>query len=100
MWALHDPLAVADAFNCVLPHPSPLNHHQPPPTIINQNQPHTNHLHPAASIPVIGFNAVYMSEHFGAFLAFVVLHAAMGVRFVRSQARGPLDVWCFGWLVV
>lgn len=34
----------------------------------------------AASIPVIGFNAVLMSEHFGAFLAFVVLHGAMLVR--------------------
>lgn len=40
---------------------------------------------PAASIPVVGFNAVYMSEHFGAFLAFVVLHLAMLVRYVRSS---------------
>eukprot|EP00983_Pelagomonas_calceolata_P042799 1138657-Pelagomonas_calceolata.AAC.1 len=39
----------------------------------------------AASIPVIGFNAVLMSEHFGAFLAFVVLHAAMLVRYVRAM---------------
>nr|ADB65765.1 oligosaccharyl transferase [Dunaliella salina] len=39
----------------------------------------------AASIPVIGFNAVLMSEHFGAFLAFVVLHAAMLVRYVHSM---------------
>ena len=32
-------------------------------------------LHPA-SIPVVGFNAILMSEHFGAFFAFGVLHAA------------------------
>ncbi|KAF5838753.1 Oligosaccharyl transferase STT3 subunit-domain-containing protein [Dunaliella salina] len=38
-----------------------------------------------ASIPVIGFNAVLMSEHFGAFLAFVVLHAAMLVRYVHAM---------------
>ena len=34
----------------------------------------------AASIPVVGFNAVLMSEHFGAFLAFAVLHAALAGR--------------------
>ena len=39
---------------------------------------------PAASIPVVGFNAVLMSEHFGAFFAFVVLHLAMLVRFVHT----------------
>lgn len=38
----------------------------------------------AASIPVIGFNAVLMSEHFGAFLAFIVLHAAMLVSYIQS----------------
>jgi len=37
-----------------------------------------------ASVPVVGFNAVLMSEHFGAFFAFVVLHVAMLVRFLRS----------------
>jgi dolichyl-diphosphooligosaccharide--protein glycosyltransferase len=31
----------------------------------------------AASVPVVGFNAVLMSEHFGAFLACAVLHAAL-----------------------
>ena len=39
----------------------------------------------AASIPVIGFNAVLMSEHFGAFLAWGVLHAAVLVRYVRGK---------------
>ena len=34
----------------------------------------------AASIPVVGFNAVLMSEHFGSFLAFAVLHAALAGR--------------------
>ena len=37
----------------------------------------------AASIPVVGFNAVLMSEHFGAFLAFAVLHAALAGRAAR-----------------
>lgn len=34
----------------------------------------------AASIPVVGFNAVLMSEHFGSFLAFAALHAALAGR--------------------
>lgn len=38
----------------------------------------------AASVPVVGFNAVLMSEHFGAFLATLVLHAALLLRFVRA----------------
>ena len=37
----------------------------------------------AASIPVVGFNAVLMSEHFGSFLAFGVLHAAMGLQYIK-----------------
>jgi asparagine N-glycosylation enzyme membrane subunit Stt3 len=37
----------------------------------------------AASIPVIGFNAVTTSEHFGAFLAFAVLHGAIAVSYIR-----------------
>lgn len=37
----------------------------------------------AASIPVVGFNAVLMSEHFGSFLAFGVLHAAMGMQYIK-----------------
>ena len=37
----------------------------------------------AASIPVIGFNAVLTSEHFGSFLAFGVLHVALAVQFIR-----------------
>ena len=37
-----------------------------------------------ASIPVVGFNAVLMSEHFGAFFAVIVLHAALRVRWIRA----------------
>ena len=40
----------------------------------------------AASIPVVGFNAVLMSEHFGSFLAFGVLHAAMGMQYIKVTA--------------
>ncbi|KXZ54149.1 hypothetical protein GPECTOR_5g248 [Gonium pectorale] len=39
----------------------------------------------SCSIPVVGFNAVLMSEHFGAFLAFVVLHLALLVSYVRRM---------------
>ncbi|KAG2453082.1 hypothetical protein HYH02_002414 [Chlamydomonas schloesseri] len=39
----------------------------------------------SASIPVVGFNAVLMSEHFGAFFAFVVLHVALLVGYVRRM---------------
>lgn len=38
----------------------------------------------AASIPVVGFNAVLMSEHFGAFLATAVIHVALLVRWIRA----------------
>ena len=38
----------------------------------------------AASIPVVGFNAVLMSEHFGAFVAFAALHAALAARAARA----------------
>ncbi|KAK9865090.1 hypothetical protein WJX84_009375 [Apatococcus fuscideae] len=38
----------------------------------------------AAMIPVVGFNAVLMSEHFGAFLAFGVLHGALFIQYVKS----------------
>lgn len=37
------------------------------------------------SIPVVGFNAVLASEHFGAFFAFVVLHVAMFAKYLRSM---------------
>lgn len=40
----------------------------------------------AASIPVVGFNAVYMSEHFGAFLTCAVLHAVFFVS-ERGECR-------------
>lgn len=38
----------------------------------------------AASIPVVGFNAILMSEHFASFFVFIVLHAALFVQFMRS----------------
>lgn len=37
----------------------------------------------AASIPVVGFNAILMSEHFGSFLVFGVLHAALMIKYVK-----------------
>ncbi|CAD7701817.1 unnamed protein product [Ostreobium quekettii] len=39
----------------------------------------------AASIPVVGFNAILMSEHFGAFLAFGVLHAALLISWIHKM---------------
>ena len=49
----------------------------------------------AASIPVVGFNAVLMSEHFGSFLAFGVLHAAMGMQYIKVGAvHLPLHRCC------
>lgn len=39
----------------------------------------------ACSIPVVGFNAVLMSEHFGAFLAFGVLHLALAIQYVKRM---------------
>ncbi len=36
-------------------------------------------------IPVVGFNAVLMSEHFGAFFAFGVLHGALFIRYVKVR---------------
>jgi dolichyl-diphosphooligosaccharide--protein glycosyltransferase len=38
----------------------------------------------AANIPVIGFNAVLMSEHFAGFGVFGVLHAALAIQWVRA----------------
>ncbi|WIA39883.1 hypothetical protein OEZ86_013325 [Tetradesmus obliquus] len=38
----------------------------------------------AASIPVVGFNAVMMSEHFASFLVAAVMHAALAVRWVKA----------------
>lgn len=39
----------------------------------------------ACSIPVVGFNAVLMSEHFAAFFACAALHFAMLVRFIQHH---------------
>lgn len=39
----------------------------------------------SCSIPVVGFNAVLMSEHFGAFFTFLVLHVALAVSYVRRM---------------
>jgi hypothetical protein len=44
----------------------------------------------AASIPVVGFNAILMSEHFGAFFAFGILHAALAIRYIKvKRATAP-----------
>jgi hypothetical protein len=43
------------------------------------------HLCRAASIPVVGFNAVLTSEHFGAFFTFAVLHAALAIRYIKVR---------------
>ena len=42
----------------------------------------------AASIPVVGFNAILMSEHFGAFLAFGILHAALAISYIKVLPQG------------
>jgi dolichyl-diphosphooligosaccharide--protein glycosyltransferase len=34
---------------------------------------------------VVGFNAVLMSEHFGAFITFVVMHVVLAVQFIRDM---------------
>ena len=48
-----------------------------------------------ASIPVVGFNAVLMSEHFGAFLAFAVLHGALAIRYARVIINSSLTTIIF-----
>jgi dolichyl-diphosphooligosaccharide--protein glycosyltransferase len=42
-------------------------------------------MQPTASVPVVGFNAILMSEHFGAFFTSIVMHAALLLRFVRGH---------------
>lgn len=44
----------------------------------------------AASIPVVGFNAVLTSEHFGAFFTFAVLHAALAIRYIKVRVSVSL----------
>lgn len=39
----------------------------------------------AATIPVVGFNAVLTSEHFGAFLTFFVMHAALLINYIKGM---------------
>lgn len=34
---------------------------------------------------MVGFNAIMTSEHFGAFLTFVVLHAALLIRYIKVR---------------
>ena len=34
---------------------------------------------------MVGFNAILMSEHFGAFFAFAVLHAALAIRYIKVR---------------
>ena len=36
------------------------------------------------NIPVIGFNAVLMSEHFASFFVFGILHVALAVKYIKS----------------
>jgi len=43
----------------------------------------------AASIPVVGFNAVLTSEHFGSFLTFGVLHAALLIQYIKARKSPP-----------
>lgn len=50
----------------------------------------------AASIPVVGFNAVLMSEHFGSFLAFGVLHAALGMQYIKVGCCACCILACVG----
>ncbi len=45
----------------------------------------------AASIPVVGFNAVLTSEHFGSFLTFGVLHAALLIQYIKAWRRPPMS---------
>ena len=39
----------------------------------------------AASIPVVGFNAVLTSEHFASFLVFGILHAALAISYIKAR---------------
>lgn len=43
----------------------------------------------AASIPVIGFNAVLTSEHFGSFLALGILHGALAIQYIKVGRGTP-----------
>ena len=45
-------------------------------------------------IPVVGFNAVLMSEHFGAFFAFGVLHGALFIRYVKVRSSHIVLTLC------
>jgi hypothetical protein len=50
------------------------------------------------NIPVIGFNAVLMSEHFASFFVFAVLHAVLAIQ-VRWgwEVAGVGYGVCVGW---
>ncbi|KAL4527316.1 hypothetical protein Ndes2526B_g08981 [Nannochloris sp. 'desiccata'] len=39
----------------------------------------------AMNIPVIGFNAVLMSEHFASFFVFGILHAALAIQYIQKM---------------
>lgn len=50
----------------------------------------------AANIPVIGFNAVLMSEHMASFFVFGLLHAALAIQYIEAMLpprayQGALD---------
>jgi hypothetical protein len=56
----------------------------------------------ACSIPVVGFNAVLMSEHFGAFFATAVIHGALLVSRPRlvSCFAAVVQALCMAWVAV
>lgn len=55
--------------------------HSPSP---NDNDPFPS----PVNIPVIGFNAVLMSEHFASFAVFGILHAAFAIKVRRCRGGG------------
>jgi hypothetical protein len=56
-----------------LPSAPPLTHTPAPPAPA-----------PAASIPVVGFNAVLMSEHFASFFVWMILHLVLLVQWIKA----------------
>lgn len=60
----------------------------------------------ALNIPVIGFNAVLMSEHFASFIVFGILHVALALQYAKSvlpprvYAAGVKLLWGLGTLIV
>ena len=69
------------------------------PCLSSPHAPHCHATHPlfcrAANIPVIGFNAVLMSEHMASFFVFGLLHAALALEYVREMLppRAYVGTW-------